>query len=261
MASPESAIINARECLKRPFEGGLKTQLVEYRDQGIVLEGFMAYEAKMSAQRSGALVFPQFKGVSDHEKRIAERLAGLGYVAFVGDIYGRGVFHADRRRAANEAAIYFNNRALVRTRVLAALEEIRRHPSVDGHRVAAIGYCFGGMAALELARAGGDVLGVVTFHGDLATPTPEDARNIKGRVLALHGADDIIVTPDEVAAFEREMRGANIDWQLISYGGAVHAFTAEDDPTASRQRVAYNEKADRRSWIAMMDFLEELFVP
>lgn len=239
----------------------VEEKFIEYRDQNVVLEGFMAYEAKASAPLAGILVFPQFKGVSDHEKRIAARLAALGYVAFVGDIYGKGVFHVDRSRAAEEAAIYFDDRALVRRRALAALEELRRHPSVDGRKVAAIGYCFGGMAALELARAGADILGVVTFHGDLATPTPEDARNIKGRVLALHGADDIIVTSDEVAAFEREMRDANVDWQLISYGGSVHAFTAENDPTASRQRVAYNEKADRRSWIAMKAFLDELFVP
>jgi dienelactone hydrolase len=241
-------------------DAAITTQTAEYRDGDVTLEGFVAYDSQGDLPRPGILVFPQFKGVSDHEKGIAVRLAKLGYTAFVGDIYGKGVFHADRSKAADEAAPYFHDRAHVRTRVLAALEEIRRHSTVDARKIVAIGYCFGGMAALELARAGADILGVVTFHGDLATPTPADARNIKGRVLALHGADDIIVTPDEVAAFEKEMRDANVDWQLISYGGAVHAFTAENDPTASRQRVAYNEKADRRSWNAMRAFLDEIFL-
>jgi dienelactone hydrolase len=243
----------------RPLGTEIKTRLVEYREGDVVLEGFSAYLDE-SHMQPGILIFPQFKGVSDHERKIAKRLAALGYTAFVGDIYGKGVFHADRRKAADEAAAYFNDRALVRRRTLAALGEIRRQPGVDGRKIVAVGYCFGGMAALELARAGADILGVVTFHGDLATPTPEDARNIKGRVLALHGAEDIIVTSDEVAAFEKEMRDANVDWQLISYGGAVHAFTADDDPTASRQRVAYHEKADRRSWIAMKAFLDDLFL-
>ena len=141
----------------------------------------------------------------------------------------------------------------------AALDELLKSPLVDHQKVVAIGYCFGGMAALELGRSGGDVVGIVTFHGDLASKTPEDAKNIKGRILALHGADDPVVKPEEVAAFEKEMSDGKVDWQVIVYGGAVHAFTEPNDPTAPRTRVAYNEKADKRSWIAMNDFLQELF--
>jgi dienelactone hydrolase len=237
----------------------VKMEPIDYRQGGVVLEGFLAYDDSLTGKRPGILVFPQFKGVSEHEKSAAQRLAELGYVAFVGDIYGKGVFYEDRAEARAAANKYFENRPLVRARVTAALDEIRKNPLVDTGKVAAIGYCFGGMAALELGREGADIAGLVTFHGDLATPTPEDAKNIKGRVLALHGADDPIVPPPMVAAFEKEMRDAEVDWQLVSYGGAVHAFTEPDDPRGSRQSVAYNEKADKRSWIAMKDFFRELF--
>jgi dienelactone hydrolase len=237
----------------------IKMQPVDYTQGGVALEGFVAYDDAATGKRPGILVFPQFKGVSDHEKEAARRLAAMGYVAFVGDIYGKGVFYENRGNAGTTSNKYFNDRPLVRARVSAALAQIRDNPMVDSTKIAAIGYCFGGMAALELAREGADVAGIVTFHGDLATPTPADAQNIKGRVLALHGADDPLVPPPVVAAFEQEMGDAKVDWQMVAYGGAVHAFTEPDDPTASRQRVAYNEKADKRSWLAMRDFLQELF--
>lgn len=242
-----------------PATAAIKMQTIDYQQGGVTLEGFLAYDDATTAKRPGILVFPQFKGVSDHEKGAAKRLAELGFAAFVGDIYGKGVFHQDRKAAATESEKYFNDRPLVRARAHAALAELLKSPLVDASRIAAIGYCFGGMAALELARSGADVEGVVTFHGDLATKTPEDAKNIKGHVLALHGAADPVVTPDQVAAFEKEMSDAKVDWQLIAYSDAVHAFTEPDDPTAPRTRVAYNEKADKRSWIAMKDFLQEIF--
>jgi dienelactone hydrolase len=237
----------------------IKMEPIDYQQGDVTLEGFLAHDDEVSGKRPGILVFPQFKGVSDHEKTAAKRLAELGFVAFVGDIYGKSVFHEDRKEAGAAAGQYFKDRPLVRARVNAALEQLRKSPMVDRGKVAAIGYCFGGMAVLELGRDGADVAGLVTFHGDLATPTPDDAKNIKGRVLVLHGADDPIVPPAQVADFEKEMRDAKVDWQLISYGGAVHAFTEENDPRGNRQSVAYNEKADKRSWIAMKDFFQELF--
>jgi dienelactone hydrolase len=240
-------------------QAAIRLQAVDYPQGAVTLEGFVAYDDAVTTTRPGVLVFPQFKGVSEHEKDAAKRLAELGYIAFVGDIYGKGIFHEDRKEAGDAASKYANDRPLLRARVTAALDEIRKNPLVDSGRIAAIGYCFGGMAALELGREGADVVGLVTFHGDLATPTPEDAKNIKGRVLVLHGADDPIVPPAMVAAFEQEMRDAKVDWQLVSYGGAVHAFTEPNDPRGSRQSVAYNENADKRSWIAMKDFLHEIF--
>ena len=126
-------------------------------------------------------------------------------------------------------------------------------------RIAAIGYCFGGTTVLELARSGAAVAGVVSFHGGLSSPAPADARNIKAKVLALHGADDPNVPPKEVAAFEDEMRQGGVDWQLIAYGGAVHSFTDWNAGHDNSKGVAYNERADRRSWEAMKQFFSELF--
>ena len=139
------------------------------------------------------------------------------------------------------------------------LEALKKNPLTDARHIAAIGYCFGGTAILELARSGVDIAGFISFHGGLQTPTPDDARNIKGKVLVLHGADDPVVPPEEVSAFQDEMRKARVDWHMISYGGAVHSFTnpnAGDDPSKG---VAYNHKADMRSWQAMQSFFEEIF--
>ena len=136
---------------------------------------------------------------------------------------------------------------------------LKTQAEVDPKRVAAIGYCYGGTSVLELARSGADILGVVSFHGGLSSASPDDAKNIKCKVLVLHGADDPNVPAEEVASFEKEMTGAKVDWQLVKYSGAVHAFTnpaAGDDPSRG---VAYNERADKRSWVAMRDFFAEIF--
>jgi dienelactone hydrolase len=147
----------------------------------------------------------------------------------------------------------------MRDRVTAGLNQLRMMDNVDDARIAAIGYCFGGGVALELARSGANIKGVVSFHGNLDTPNPEDAKNIQASVLVQHGANDPHVTNEQVTAFENEMRNANVDWYLIEYGNAVHSFTQEmagDDPSAG---TAYNEKADKRSWKAMKQFFDELF--
>jgi dienelactone hydrolase len=199
-------------------------------------------------------------GLNDYAKRRVEQLAELGYVAFAADIYGEGRIAVDIEEARQLSGTYKGDRPLFRARVAAGLETLKAQPSVDPARVAAIGYCFGGTAVLELARGGAEVAGVVSFHGGLDSPTPEDAKNIRAKVLVLHGADDPLVPPAEVLAFEEEMRQGGVDWQLISYGGAVHGFTnpaSGDDP--SGRGVAYNAVADARSWAAMRQFFAELF--
>ena len=187
------------------------------------------------------------------------KLAELGYVAFAADIYGKGVHAASPQQAGALAGKFKNDQKLMRDRVNAALDVLRGSPLCDPKRVAAIGYCFGGTCVLELARSGADVAGVVSFHGGLSTANPADAKNIRGKVLVLHGADDPHVTPKEVEAFEEEMRNAGVDWQFVAYGGAVHAFT---DPSAGNDNskgAAYNAAADRRSWDAMKVFFAEIF--
>ena len=145
------------------------------------------------------------------------------------------------------------------TRAQAGLEVLREHPLCDSPRIAVIGYCFGGGVALELARSGADTAGVVSFHGSLSTPDPGDAKNIKAKVLVLHGADDPHVSMKDVTAFQEEMRTAGVDWQMILYGGAVHAFTSPDAGDDPSRGAAYNAKADRRSWEAIKHFFAEIF--
>jgi dienelactone hydrolase len=235
----------------------MKTETIEYKEGSTVCEGFAAFDDK--AKRPGVMIVPEWNGVSDYSKKRAQMLSDLGYNAFVADVYGKGVRPIAMEACAAEAGKYRDNRPLLRARARAALEQLKKLPGTDLGRTAAIGYCFGGMTVLELARDGADVNGVVSFHGALNTPNAGDAAKIKGRVLALHGADDPLVPPAEVAAFEEEMRKARVDWQLVAYGNAVHSFTNFSLPEGQPGPVSYNKKADQRSWIAMQDFFKEMF--
>jgi dienelactone hydrolase len=238
----------------------IETQTVEYQHGEARLVGYLAYPKEAKGPLPGVLVVHEWMGLNDYAKRRVEQLAELGYVAFAADIYGEGRIAVDIEEARQLSGTYKGDRPLFRARVAAGLETLKAQPSVDPARVAAIGYCFGGTAVLELARGGAEVAGVVSFHGGLDSPTPEDAKNIRAKVLVLHGADDPLVPPAEVLAFEEEMRQGGVDWQLISYGGAVHGFTnpaSGDDP--SGRGVAYNAVADARSWAAMRQFFAELF--
>jgi dienelactone hydrolase len=237
----------------------VKTRVVEYKHGDITLEGFLAWDSKGAAKKPGVVVVHDWMGVGPNVKKRAEQLAALGYVAFAADIYGKGVRPADGKAAAELAGKLKADRALLRARAQAALDELRKQPNVDGAKIAAIGYCFGGTTALELARSGADLLGVVSFHGGLDTPNPADAKNIKAKILALHGADDPFVPEPQVKGFEDEMRAAKVDWQLVKYSGAVHAFTVPEAGSDNSKGAAYNEKADKRSWIAMKDFFDEIF--
>ena len=240
-------------------DAAIKTKLVEYKQGETILEGYLAWDDAKSAQRPGVLIVHEWTGINDHMKQRAEMLAKLGYVAFAADIYGKGVRPTAQPEAARIAGIYKDNRPLLRARAIAGLAELKKQQLVDPQRLAAIGYCFGGTTVLELARDAADIRGVVSFHGGLSTPTPQDARNIKARVLALHGADDPFVKADEVAAFQNEMRQGGVDWQFISYGNAVHSFTNKAAGSDISKGAAYNEKADRRSWEAMRAFFAEIF--
>ena len=238
----------------------LHTETIEYKDGDTVLEGYLAYDdSAANGTRPGVLIVHQWKGLGDYEMKRAEMLAKLGYVAFAADIYGKGIRPQDPKSAGAEAGKYKSNRALLRERVNAGLATLKEQKMVDTKRLAAIGYCFGGTTVIELARSGADVAGVVSFHGALDSPKPEDGKNIKCKVLALHGADDPFVPAADVAAFENEMREAKVDWQLVKFGGAVHSFTDWDADKLKMPGAAYNEKADKRSWQDMKDFFAEIF--
>jgi dienelactone hydrolase len=211
-------------------------QLIEYRHGETVLEGYLVYDEHIEGRRPGVLVVHEWKGLNDYAKRRAEQLAELGYLAFAVDMYGKGVRAKDHAEAAELSGVYRNDRQLLRGRI-----------------------AFGGTTVLELARSGADVVGVVSFHGGLDTLDPQDARQIKGKVLVLHGANDTFVTAEQVAAFEEEMKEAGVDYRLVTYPGAVHSFTvpeAGDDPSKG---MAYHAEADRQSWLAMQQFLIEVF--
>lgn len=242
-----------------PASAAIVEQVVTYEHEGTTFEGFLVHDDAIAGPRPGILVMHQWMGLTDNERMRARMLAELGYVAFAGDVYGKGVRPTDAKEAGQEAGKYYADRGLFRARVRAALDQLLAVPGVDPARVAAIGYCFGGTTVLELARSGADVAGVVSFHGGLASPTPADAANITAAVLVCHGAVDPYVPMDEVKGFVEAMEAASADYQLIMYAGAVHAFTqkgAGDDPTRG---AAYDANADARSWEHMKLFFGEIF--
>jgi len=205
-------------------------------------------------------VVHQWMGLTAYEKHRAGMLAQLGYVAFCADIYGKGVRPQTAAEAGALAGRYKADRPLLRARANAGLDALRRQPLVDPRRVAAIGYCFGGTMALELARGGSQIVGVVGFHSGLGTVAPQDARNIKGKVLVCIGADDPVIALEQRIDFEKEMRNGGVDWQMHLYGGVVHSFTNPDADKAGRTHVSrYDAKAASRSWATMRAFLDEIF--
>jgi dienelactone hydrolase len=237
----------------------LHTETVEYKQGDVVLEGYLAYDDAIKGKRPGVMVVHEWTGLGPYVKKRADELAELGYIAVAADIYGKGVRPKDHEEAAKVSGIYFNDRKLMRARAEVGLEVLKNHEFTDKSRIAAMGYCFGGAAVLELARSGADIAGVVTFHGALATPNPEDAKNIKAKVLVFQGSEDPFVPQEAVLAFQNEMRRAGVDWQMVIFGGAVHSFTVPEAGNDPSKGMAYNEKADKRSWEMMKLFYKEIF--
>ncbi|MEZ6061295.1 MAG: dienelactone hydrolase family protein [Planctomycetaceae bacterium] len=238
----------------------IQTRTVEYRDGDVTLEGFVAWDSSVSgANRPGILVVHQWMGLTDYEKSRCRQLAELGYVAFALDVYGKGVRPANPQEAGKLAGVYKSDRGLYRRRLNLGLEQLRKQAGVAKQQIAAIGYCFGGTGVLELARSGADISGVVSFHGGLDSPSPEDGNNIKAKVLVCHGADDPFVPANDIEAFKSELNAAGVDWQMDIYSGAVHSFTQPMAGNDNSRGAAYNERADKRSWAAMKLFFGELF--
>jgi dienelactone hydrolase len=259
-ASFRTICITAMALLSTSLAGAaIRTETVEYQRGATPLQGLLVYDTAVKGKRPGVLLASDWMGVSDQSRRYAEKTAKLGYVVFVADIYGKGVHPRDFKEAGTQAAIYRSDRALMQARAQAGLDQLLRARNVDPARVAAQGYCFGGGVVLELARSGANLAGVVSFHGSLETPHPEQAKNIKGKVLVLHGADDPIVTQDEVRAFIEEMRQAGVDWRLTQFGGAVHSFTNPTAGSDNSKGAAYNARADERSWEEATLFYKEIF--
>lgn len=238
----------------------IKTKVVEYKDGDTTLEGFVAWDTASTGKATpGVLVVHQWMGLTDYEKGRCKQLAELGYVAFALDVYGKGIRPTSVQDAGKEASVYKADRALYRRRLNLGLAQLRNQEGVAKDKIAAIGYCFGGTGTIELARSGADIKGIVSFHGGLDSPTPADGKNVKAKLLICHGADDPFVPAADIAAFVAEMNTAKVDWQMINYSGAVHSFTQPMAGNDNSRGAAYNEAADKRSWVAMQSFFNELF--
>ncbi|NOT84819.1 MAG: carboxymethylenebutenolidase [Methylococcaceae bacterium] len=236
---------------------GIVSNTVNYLDGETVLEAFFAVDEAIVGQRPAVLIAHMWGGRDDFVAEKAKQLAALGYVGFALDMYGKGVLGTNAEQNGALMQPFMHDRGMLQKRINAALQALRLLPWVDVSKIAAIGYCFGGLCVLDLARSGADVLGVVSFHGLL--DAPEDLQNqpIKAKVLALHGHEDPLAPVAKLQALQQEMTLADVDWQVHVYGHQVHAFTnprANDLPT-----YKYNAVADQRAWCAMQHFLRELF--
>ena len=236
----------------------MKKQLVDYNDGSTELEAFVAYE-EADSPKPLVLVVHDWSGRRDFACKAAERVAGLGYVGMAVDMYGKGVFGSDGDAELNSSLMdpLASDRAMLRDRIASALAAGRNLSQVDASKVAAMGYCFGGMCVLELARSGANVAGVISIHG-IFSPGDIPNKDIKARILCLHGHDDPMVPPDQVLAFETEMTKAGADWQVHAYGNTMHAFT---NPAANKPDFGtmYDEVAERRTYQALANFLDEIF--
>ena len=237
----------------------MHTETIEYNDGDTVLEGYVAYDESLSGSRPAVLIAHDWTGRRDFATGKAEEIARLGYVGFALDMYGKGVFGRDGDAEYNSSLMnpLAGDRAALRTRMQAALEAVRELDLVEESMVGAMGYCFGGMCVLELARSGSDVLGVISIHG-IFSPGDVPNETITSRVLCLHGHDDPMVPPEQVLDLEKEMNAAGVDWQVHAYGGTMHAFTnpAANDPGFG---TVYNEIADARATRSIENFFEEIF--
>ena len=258
--APSLSPVHAALLATVPLPAGavIETGDVDYELDGTPLQGFLAFDSASTERRPGVLIMHDWLGLQEYPKVRAEMLARLGYVAFAADIYGTGV-RPSPQDGAKVSGGFYGDPALVRARATAGLDQLLANPLVDPGRIAVIGYCFGGFVALELARSGADVAGVVPFHGVLSTPSADGAANIRAKVLVLAGGSDPVVPDEQIVEFKQAMRAApQVDWQLISYSGAQHAFTLPE-ANSPEHGAAYHPVAERRSWAAMRAFFDEIF--
>lgn len=238
----------------------VNAQLIKttYHDDNQTLEGFFVKSKIKNPKNIGVLILPAWMGIDDHAKEVAEDLSKLGYHAFVADIYGVDKRPNNTSEAGEIAGYFKTNYSEYQRRIQLALDELIKH-GANKDEIAVIGYCFGGTGALEAARGNLNVKGVVSFHGGLGTDVSRTPEKINCKVLVLHGADDPYVPQKHILEFQEEMRNSKADWQMVYYANAVHAFTHKDLDTDNSKGAAYNELADRRSWVAMKEFFNEIF--
>ena len=236
----------------------IQTRRVEYNDGELILEAYMAWDDSGSDPRPGVLISHAWAGRGELEESKAEHLAELGYVGFALDLYGKGVKGTTREENTALMQPLMNDRPALQRRMMLALETIRKQKEVDSARVAGMGFCFGGLCVLDLARTGADILGVASFHGLFTPPGNTVDNRVRAKVLVMHGWDDPMATPDQVVSLAEELTAMGADWQIHGYGNTVHAFSnpAADDV---EHGTIYDADADRRSWQNLQLFLAEIF--
>lgn len=251
MATTDPQLTALLETVPVPAGADIRTERIPYDHAGTGLEGFLAWDAAAEGPRPAVLIVHDWNGEGEYVRVRAQMLARFGYVAFAADVYGAGV-RPEGDDAATTVQAFYRDLPLMRARVAAGFDVLRDDARVDPTRIAVIGYCFGGSAALELARTGAEVRGTVSFHGSLITHTPADVASIVSPLLVLTGGSDPVVPDSAVAALQDELRTRDdLDWQVVTYSGAPHAFTRPGSP-------AYRPVADARSWAALRAFLDEV---
>jgi dienelactone hydrolase len=235
------------------------TRAVTYKDAGTELKGFFAWDDAKTGKRPGILLVHEWWGLNDYAKMRAKKLAALGYVAFALDMYGEGKVTEHPQEAGQWAGMIRKNQKAWQQRALAGLKILKGNKLVDTSKLAAIGYCFGGATALELAYSGADLKAVVTFHGALPTPTEEQAKQIKARIVICHGASDKFIGDEAISKLQAALTNAHVDWEMISYAGAVHSFSVPGADKRKIPGIAYNKKADERSWRQMKLVFGDVF--
>jgi dienelactone hydrolase len=237
------------------------TKELSYDVGGKTMKSVLVYDDASKAPRPGLVMAPDWLGMNPDQVKLAGDIAGKDYVILVADVYGADVRPKTPDEAGKATKAMYEHRADLRARIDGALDELKKQKGsapLDGTHWGAFGFCFGGATVLDLARSGADVAGVVSFHGNLKTDDPALAKNIKAKVLALHGADDTFETPEDIANFQKEMRDAKVDWQFLAFGGAVHCFAI---PTAdgSVPGCKYDARAAKRGFAQMHLFFDEAF--
>ncbi len=243
-------------------EPQIEGKAVQYSSGGVVLKGYLAYDKIVTGARPGVLVVHEWWGQNEYVRKRARMLAEMGYTALALDMYGEGKEATHPDDAAKFSSELMKNFDVAKARFMAAMEFLKKQPTVDPDRIAAIGYCFGGGVVLNMARQGVDLKGVASFHGSLAAVKPAEPGHVKAKILVLHGADDKFVKPEQIEAFKQEMKAAGADFEFIAYPGAVHGFTNPDADEYGKKfnlPLAYNAEADKKSWEELKKFLADIF--
>jgi dienelactone hydrolase len=245
--------------MQNAFHSLAQSKEVEYKDGDQLLSGIAVKPLKATPNRPGILILPAWMGIDDHAIESANRLAALGYITFVADIYGKDKRPTNYAEAGQKAGYFKTNIKEYQIRIKLALDQLIKK-GANPDNIVVMGYCFGGTGAIEAARINLNVKGIVSFHGGLGRDVKRDIEPIKAKVLVLHGADDPYESKEEIDYFQVEMKKAEADWQMVYYAKAVHSFTDKNAGNDNSKGAAYNELADARSWKAMLTFLKEVLL-